>query len=85
LNWREAKEGGKLKYQLNGSHIPIYTHEFIGNEMKFHVENSTLGYTRFDYNMNLDIMEELNTQPIVKSIENYKTNCKKKLFRMPRS
>jgi len=41
--------------------------------MKFMV---TIGYTRLDYKKNLDIMKEVNAQPIMEFVENYIPNWK---------
>jgi hypothetical protein len=46
--------------------------------MKF--KRRTAGYTCLDNKRNLDNMKEFNTQPIMKFIENYRSNWKPTLF-----
>jgi hypothetical protein len=43
------------------------------------------GYTDLDYKKNLVIMTQLNTQPIMKFKENYRSNWKNHVFQMPHS
>jgi len=45
----------------------------------------TTGYTGLDYEKNLDVMKELNIQPIMEFIDNYRHNWKTHVLRVPHS
>jgi hypothetical protein len=45
----------------------------------------TAGYTRSDYKNNLDVMKDLNTQPVMEFIDNYRYNWKTHVLRVPHS